>query len=183
MQNPRLFRTVGAIGVLGCLSACVGCQQTYWVATPDLNQARHLQPGTPPEDIAVRASTQPSGPPADARYLRVSTTEVAAAALGPVEPFVKVHAPNKRGKTLGGAILLGLGGALVLGGIGMIGYGVSINKRDSLGAGIVAGLSGIPLGVGIPLGIAGGVLLGRGRGPSDVVPPGRPDVTYLPPLR
>ena len=183
MHSARLFRMVGILVASGCLAACAGCRQTYWVATPDLNQARQLQPGTPPESIAVRASTQPRDPPVDARYLRVSTTEIAAAAPGPIEPFVKVHAPDKRGKLIGGAVLLGLGGALVLGGIGMIGYGISITKRDSLGAGIVAGLSGIPLGVGIPLGIAGGVLLGRSRGPSDVVPPGQPDVTYLPPLR
>lgn len=179
MQNTLLFRTVAA--ALGCMvaGASVGCQQSYWVATADFNRVRDLQPGTDAAQLAVRG-TQHAGAREEPVYLRASTAKIAEAPLGPVGTYVELYTPNKRGKKIGGAVLLGLGATLVLGGIVMIGYGASLTKRDSLGAGIIAGFGGAPLGFGIPLGIAGGVLLRRGLGPSDIVPAGEPNMTYVP---
>lgn len=187
MQNTLLFRTVAA--ALGCLvaGASVGCQQSYWVVSADLNEVRQLQSAQPPqrpqlpEQLAIRGSRQKDGPTGDAVYLRASTVRPSEDPRDAAEPYVKVYTPGTRGKKIGGAVLLGIGGAMILGGIAMVGYGASLTHRDSLGAGIIAGFGGLPLGIGLALAIPGAVLLRRGLGPSDVVPMGLPDMTYVPP--
>lgn len=179
MTHALSLKAGGFFGALASI-ALLGCQQSYWVASSDLAQARQLQPAHAPEAIAIRGSPRAGG--GGEVYLRISTVKLPESSVVPLEPQVKLHVPNKRGKTIGGAILTGLGGALVVGAVGMIGYAGSINRRDSLGAGIVGGLAGIPLGVGIPLVISGGVLLGRGAGPSDIVLPEQREIIYVPAL-
>jgi len=173
-------RTCLKIVCMVCMVSA-GCQKSYWVATSDLNQAQKLQLAAPAAPIALRGSEQ-RPPSADTIYLRASALKAAPAGVVLGEPYVLVKAPNKRSKTIGGATLTALGGALVIGGVAMIGYGASLEGRDHIGAGIIAGLGGLPLGIGLPLVIAGGVLLGRGAGPPDIVPAGLPGTTYVPAL-
>ena len=164
----------------------LGCNRDYWVNGSELTQAMQLQAVQPPNAVAVRAyrvseaqlvatGARAGAPP---EYLRVSTLRPNRS-LPPLGAQLPVLAPNKRGKRIGGAVLVGFGGTLVLGGLGLIAWGISIGDRDKVGSGIVAGAGGLPMGVGLPLLIAGGVTLGRGMGPDDVVPPGQPGVAYV----
>jgi hypothetical protein len=148
--------------------ASLGCERSYWVASADLRQA---QAAVGKDVLAYRIALK-----TDQGYLRYELLRV-----GKLDgDTMRVTAPNKHGKRIAGAVLLGVGGALVAGGIGLVGYGVSLRRRDSVGAGIVAGLGAIPLGVGVGLAIPGIVLLVRGAGPSDVVADGDPETVYFP---
>lgn len=174
MRHALSLRIWGV--ALGCV-AMLGCQKSFWVASPDLAQARRIQPATASENIAIHASERPGG--GEAVYVRAATATLAESGLGPNEPYTKINIPNKGGKKIGGAVLTGIGGVMVVGAFAMIGYGVSIRGRDSLGAGIIGGFSGLPLGIGIPLVISGGVLLGRSGGLSDIVQPEQRGITYV----
>jgi hypothetical protein len=146
----------------------LGCERSYWVAGADLQKAHVAAAKAAPGDgVAVGSGDL---------YLRYSQLRVGR----PAGDAVQVTAPNKRGKRIGGAVLLGVGAALVAGGVALVGYGASLRHRDSLGAGIVAGLGALPIGAGIALAIPGAILLARARGPSDVVAPGDPAIVYVP---
>jgi hypothetical protein len=149
----------------------LGCDRSYWITSADLRRARSdAETRVPSDRIALKPLER------DVVYLRYSQLRVD----WPGAENVRVHAPNKRGKRLGGAILLGVGTALIAGGVAVIGYGISIRARDSVGSGIVAGLGALPVGVGIGLAIPGVVLLTRARGPSDIVIAGDPTMVYFP---
>lgn len=147
--------------------AALGCERSYFVASGALAQARAAAAHLPADRIALAA---------DHTYLRLGQLRVGAADGA----TTRVRAPNKRGKRIAGAVLLGLGGALVAGGVGLVGYGVSLRGRDDVGSGIVAGLGAIPLGVGVGLALPGVVLLVRAAGPSDVVAAGDATLRYFP---
>lgn len=156
----------------------LGCSRTYWVADGDLREAQKVSTSIPKDAIALPADENPNrrAPPIYLRYSMLIASEPSSPGS---KSLLRVQSPNKRNKRIAGFVLLGFGVPLVAAGIGLVAYGASLTGRDSLGAGIIAGLGGIPLGVGVPLLISGAVLVGRNGGPADRIPPGDPAITYI----
>jgi hypothetical protein len=162
--------------VIALAATVAGCRTEYVVDVHLLEAARQ-ETSRSGHSVAVPVERMNGG----AAYVRYDRLDLASAQpLGP--GHVMASAPSRRGYRIAGPILLSFGLAALVSAVGVVAgdFGSSCQPATECWRGLLAGVVGLPLGVGgILLTIPGAVLTHRGyRDPSEVVPSQR-DLLYL----